>query len=160
MKNKKRNESNKKEFISKKILIFCEGQTEKIFISFLKKIFESKIQIRYEDLKGEIKSKKISSKIDNSKKQYKNIDKTFLIYDFEHENNEMKNIVGEFYKIVSKPSIEIIVLFFLNDFEETKIINLEKEKVENVIKEIKKITKENYSKKGENLNSFFEKNID
>ncbi|MDE5545485.1 MAG: hypothetical protein K2I76_02645 [Malacoplasma sp.] len=141
MKKKKGNKSNKKEFISKKILIFCEGQTEKIFISFLKKIFESKIQIRYEDLKGEIKSKKISSKIDSLKKQYKNINKTFLIYDFEHENNEIKNIVGEFYKIVSKPSIEIIVLLFLSSFEETKLVNIEKEKVEKVIKEIEKITK-------------------
>ncbi|MDE5949591.1 MAG: RloB family protein, partial [Malacoplasma sp.] len=134
MKNKKGNKSNKKEFISKKILIFCEGQTEKIFISFLTKIFDSKIQIRYEDLKGEIKSKKILSKIDNLKKQYKNIDKIFLVYDFEHENNEIKNVVGELYKIVSKPSIEIIILLFLNDFEKTKLVNLEKEKLEDIIK--------------------------
>ncbi|MDE7075543.1 MAG: hypothetical protein K2O21_02820, partial [Malacoplasma sp.] len=119
---------------------------KKNFYFFFKKIFESKIQIRYEDLKGEIKSKKISSKIDSSKTQYKNIDKIFLVYDFEHENNEIKNIVGELYKIVSKPSIEIIILLFLNDFEKTKLVNLEKEKVEDIIKEIEKITKESYSK--------------
>lgn len=141
-----------KKILSKKNLIFCEGQTEKIFISFLKKIFKSKIDIKYENLKGEVKDKKIFFTLNH---KYKNINKIFVLHDFEHKIQFKKE--KNFYVIISNPSIEIIILFFLKEFEESKLETFKKCKVDNIIKEIEKITETEYSKKSKDLTSFFEK---
>ena len=147
----------KNEFLNKKIIILCEGKTEKIFISFLKKILDSKVQIKYDDLKGQIGN--TNKKIQTLTKQYKNINKIFLVCDNEHEKEIQKNEICN--KVISKPSIEIIILLFLKIFEETKLITLVNESIDNIIKEIENATinQEKYEKNGKHLMNFLDKQI-
>lgn len=137
---------------TKKILVFCEGKTEKIFISKIKEILNSNIEIRYIELNGDIRSTSVLNKIYQSKKQYKNIHTIFVLIDFEH-NKETTPILKhkDIKLIVSKPCFEIVIYSFLTRLNETKILML---KADNLICEINKVSKIKYSKKEDDLSRF------
>ncbi len=121
--------------------IFCEGESEKKYISFLKSLFRTKrIFIFYKKLGSKINQKLINTELKNNVFLPEK-DKIFLLYDgdvisvLERLKRLKKTIL-----LISNPSIEL--WYILHFQEQNSFINQD-----NCLKKLKKIWK-NY-KKGE-----------
>ena len=135
-KNKRRKSRNKK--INPKFWVFCEGETEQVYVEFLRNKYRIPVKIITKVVGSKINKKIISSHIDKKEKHPK--DKVFLVYDADVLSvlNKLKEI--NYAKLLaSNPSIELWFLLHFKD-QTAKITT------GNCVKELNRLTQVHYKK--------------
>ena len=135
--------SKRKKPLGKKIrpvyYVFCEGNTEKIYVNFLKREYKIPIEIKSTVSKNRISQKYISEYLKGKPKSKK--DKVFLMYDLDvPEMLKKLQSVKNVNLLVSNPAIEL--WFLLHHKNQTSNISSD-----NCTKSLKKFWKD--YKKGE-----------
>ena len=141
--------SRRKKSLGKKIrpvyYVFCEGNTEKTYINFLKREYKIPIEIKSTVSKNRISQKYISEYLKGKPKSKK--DRVFLLYDLDVPKMLIKlQSIKNVNLLVSNPAIEL--WFLLHHKNQTANISSE-----NCTKSLKKFWKD--YKKGELKNSQF-----